>query len=130
MAFKSLFEPAEDEVARLAQAPEGSTNHSLSKLPVTIRHWPQDLLIELPWAAIERSPHRIVVVPIQYHKESGSEEREQGQPIRRHAGSWDCVVVYSEHPSYPVGGYHLSISAAEIARGTKVAIEGTTPREA
>lgn len=127
MAFTSLFEPVEDEQVRLAQAPEGSLNHALSKLPVTIAEWPQDLLVELPWAATERSPHRVVVVPIKYHKESGSEQREQGQLMWRHTGSWDCVVVYSDHPSYPVGGYHLSISAAEVARGQKAVIENTRP---
>ena len=59
-----FVETAEQEAQRLAQSPEGSANHELSKLPVTIEQWPQDLLIELPWHATERgSGHRVVVVP-------------------------------------------------------------------
>ncbi|WP_215544992.1 hypothetical protein [Amycolatopsis sp. CA-230715] len=32
-------------------------------------------------------------------------------------------MVFSDHPSYAVGGHHLSISAAEIARGTTVSLD-------
>lgn len=129
MSFLSrigFLETPEQEVARLAEAPAGSINHELSKLPVTIPEWPQDLLIELPWAATERSTQRVVVVPIEYHKDSQSDDQ---RPRRRHAGSFNCVVVYSEHPSYPVGGYRLSISAAELARGTKRSIADMSPAE-
>lgn len=43
------IETEEQERARLAEAPEGSTAHALSQLPVNITGWVQDLLIELPW---------------------------------------------------------------------------------
>ena len=33
-----FIETAEQEAQRLAQSPEGSANHELSKLPVTIEH--------------------------------------------------------------------------------------------
>lgn len=32
-------------------------------------------------------------------------------------GSWDCVVVAEKHPSYPVGGYHLSIPGKQLVDG-------------
>ena len=31
--------------------------------------------------------------------------------------SYDCIVVASDHHSYPVGGYHLSVSIAELGSG-------------
>ena len=114
-------ETAEQEAQRLAQSPEGSANHELSKLPVTIEQWPQDLLIELPWHATERgSGHRVVVVPIEYRGEARIEGEEEPRPRKRHAGWWNCAVVASDHPSYPVGGYRLSIPAAELARGKRI----------
>lgn len=32
-------------------------------------------------------------------------------------GHWKCVVVHSDHPSYPVGGYDVSIPTEELSRG-------------
>lgn len=122
MAFRSFFETEEQERARLAQAPEGSIYHSLSTLPVTIKEWPQDLIIELPWATTERCAYRVVVVPIRFSPDSRPQGEEEPLPRKRHSGAWECAVVSSDHPSYPVGGHRLSIPAAELARGTKISI--------
>lgn len=122
-----FIETAEQEVARLAQAPKGSINHHLSALPVNIPGWPQDLLIELPWD-VQRTDgkYRVVVVPFDFRKDSLPEGVEdEPLPRKRHSGHWTCIVVSSDHPSYPVGGYRIIISGAELARGTRASIEGT-----
>ncbi|WP_340375867.1 hypothetical protein U5640_12360 [Streptomyces sp. SS7] len=125
MSFLSrigFIETAEQEQARLAQAPEGSTNHYLSTLPVTIEGWPKDLVVELPWQQPRTDQsYRVVVVPIEFRKDplpDGVEE--EPLPRKRHSGSWTCAVVYSDHPSYPVGGYRIVVPAAELARGRKI----------
>lgn len=116
-----FIETPEQERERLAAAPEGSLRHTLSKLQVTIEGWPQDLLIELPWQAAEHgSGHRVVVVPIEFRGDSRPEGEEEPLPRKRHSGWWNCAVVASDHPSYPVGGHRLSISAAELARGKQI----------
>lgn len=117
-----LVETVEQERDRLAQSPEGSINHALSKLPITIPEWPKDLLLELPWAATERSTHRVVVVPIDFRRDSRPQGEEETTLRQRHSGSWACAVVASDHPSYPVGGYRIIVSAAELARGRKVTV--------
>ncbi len=117
-----FVETPEQERDRLAQSPEGSINHGLSKLPITIPGWPQDLLIRLPWAATERSGHNVVVVPIEFHEPVVDPDIEPALPRKLHEGSWTCAVVSSDHPAYPVGGYRLSISAAELARGEQITI--------
>ncbi|GAA1457490.1 hypothetical protein NE857_21810 [Nocardiopsis exhalans] len=125
MAFHPPFtETAEQERERLASAPAGSKTHALSTLPVTILQWPQDLLIELPWRAIGESEYRVVVVPFRFRAEikpAVGRQREP-RPRKRHSGSWDCIVVASDHPAYPVGGYRLSIPTIEIVRGTQIFI--------
>ncbi|MFF8917494.1 hypothetical protein ACF08M_30340 [Streptomyces sp. NPDC015032] len=117
-----FIETAEQERERLAQAPEGSINHHLSALPVNISEWPQDLLIQLPWEPPRTDQKRaVVVVPFQFHSDLRPEGvEEEPLPHKLHSGSWDCIVVSSDHPSYPVGGHHTVVSAAEIVRGTKV----------
>lgn len=120
-----FIETAEQERERLARAPEGSKSHALSQLPVTIEGWPEDLVIELPWAemGLTDEPHRVVVVPFRYSPDSRPEgETDTALPHRRHAGWWDCIVVASDHPSYPVGGHRLSIPTAELVRGKRVDI--------
>lgn len=37
-------------------------------------------------------------------------------------GWWQCLVVASSHPSYPVGGYDLQIHADELAKGQKLEV--------
>jgi hypothetical protein len=60
------------------------------------------------------------VVPIEYRGEARTEGEEEPRPRKRHAGWWNCAVVASDRPSYPVGGYRLSIPAAELARGKRI----------
>ncbi|MGW0538524.1 hypothetical protein [Streptomyces sp. NPDC003032] len=129
MSFLSrigFIETAEQEQARLAQAPEGSINHYLSTLPVTIEEWPKDLVVELPWEPPRASQsYRVVVVPIEFRKDTlpdGVEE--EPVPRKRHSGSWTCAVVFSEHPSYSVGGYRIVVPAAELARGRRIDLAG------
>lgn len=125
MAFVSskVFETEEQESARLAQAPEGSTSHALSTLPVKIKQPLQDLVIQLPWTRTGPQDYIIVVVPIE-HAAVG--KRDQQPPIRIHEGGWDCAVVYSTHNSYPVGGHRLYISTAELVRGALLNIQHVT----
>lgn len=128
MAFSviQLFETDEDEALRLAEAPAGSKGRSLSRLPVTNAHPDKHHLVELPWAQIHPCSgttggqrhtcdgfHRIVVLPLRLH------DRSDGDKLpRRHDGYWDCRVVASDHPSYPVGGYDICISESELRRGS------------
>ncbi|MFC4048307.1 hypothetical protein ACFOY4_01315 [Actinomadura syzygii] len=118
--LSALFETPEQEAARLAAAPEGSKNHDLSLLPVTIREWPQDLLIALPG-----TKHQVVVVPFEFWPDAGTTDEKR--PRRRYSGSWVCAVVHSNHPDYPVGGHRILVPAAELARGARASIEGTRP---
>lgn len=129
--FKNLFESDEAEAARLAAAPEGSTYHSLSSLPVNIRQFPEDLLIALPQTAhgftdAEGDPARVVVVPFVYRpapreKDAEGNEVEREKPLR-HDGSFGCIIVESSDPRYPVGGHRIDVSYAELRRGTIVTI--------
>ena len=131
MAFKDLFETDEQEAARLATAPEGSTYHSLSSLPVNIRQFAEDLLIELPrtahgFADAEGNPARVVVVPFRYDPASREKDAD-GNPVERekplrHDGSFGCIIVESGDPRYPVGGHRISVSCAELRRGKIVTI--------
>lgn len=95
----------------LATAPEGSANHALAELPVTIAEWPEGLLIRLPLAETGRGDHKLIVVPVKYRR--GADETSH---------SWECIIVSSDHPSYSVGGYTIVVTAAELKRGTQVTI--------
>ncbi|PZU04690.1 MAG: hypothetical protein DI630_00820 [Gordonia sp. (in: high G+C Gram-positive bacteria)] len=127
MAFKGIqfFETDAEEAARLAQAPVGSTSHSLSLLPVTNAHPTAHQLVELPWQQLHpcsgttggsqhqcNGSHRVVVLPLK--RSPGTSD--DALP-RRHDDAWGCRVVASDHPSYPVGGYDLHISKSELRRG-------------
>lgn len=116
MAFKTNRETPEAEAARLAQSPEGSQTHRLSLMPVNILGDVQDMLIELPRFGDEPD-HTVVVVPIESHLFSGFDPEEL--PRRRYQYSWSCIVVASNHPSYPVGGYRLSIPEYQLRRGVQ-----------
>lgn len=35
-------------------------------------------------------------------------------PIEQTTGGWYCVIVKSDHASYPVGGYNIYVSDAEL----------------
>lgn len=115
-----FLETPEQEQTRLASAPEGSISHALSHLPVVITEPLQDLLIQLPWAATDRTNARVVVVLIEFSPDIHPDGEDEPRPRRRHVGHWECAVVSSDHPSYPVGGHRLSISTAELVRGTRV----------
>ncbi|WP_311245417.1 MULTISPECIES: hypothetical protein [unclassified Microbacterium] len=118
--FKNYFEAPEVEVARLATAPVGSKAHTLSTLPVNIRGPVEDLMIELPFAA--QSGYTVVVVPFDSY-ELTAEEKAEKPPIRRYRTWWRCLVIASNHPSYPVGGNRLAIGEDEIVRGTLRTLE-------
>jgi hypothetical protein len=127
MTFKGIqfFETDDEEAARLAQAPVGSTSHSLSLLPVTNSHPNEHQLIELPWGEIHPCSgttgglghecdggHRLVVIPLKRSRGSTDESLP-----RRYDDYWGCRVMASDHPSYSVGGHDLSISESELRRG-------------
>jgi hypothetical protein len=117
--FIDIFEAPEVEIARLAASPEGSKSHALASLPVNIQGWLEDRMIELPHEA-GWDEHTVVVVPFKYHR--GSDEKRE-MPFKRHTGSWDCIVIASDHPSYPVGGHRLCVSESELVRGTLRTLE-------
>lgn len=131
MAFKSTFdhirETPEEEKVRLAAAPRGSTNHGLSLLPVNIDKGLEGVIVKLPKLPLvdgTLSGHTMIVSPVKRSAESGSVRDarvERGEkPYLRNEGYWECIVVASDHPSYPVGGHRLSISEAELVRGTSM----------
>lgn len=105
MAFKIYFETHEAEAARLAQSPEGSTNHALAALPVNSIGGIQDLMIELP--DLDGDGRKLVVVPTERHP-IAKRDYADGELHRRYDFSWTCIVVASTHPSYPVGGWRVS----------------------
>ena len=121
MAFIRIHETDDAEAARLADAPEQSLNHELSKLPVTMHEWPGKQLLMLP--RVNGQIHTIVVLPYRYHP--GTEEAQRinrARPLgeRRHEGSFDCIVVQSDHESYSVGGYDICVGIAELRRSRQV----------
>ncbi|MEU7156054.1 hypothetical protein AB0A98_06365 [Streptomyces chrestomyceticus] len=122
-----FIETEDQERARLAQAPEDSLNHYLSTLPVTIDEWPKDLLVRLPWQPPRTDQaYRVIVVPIDFRKDALPEGvEEEPLPRKRHSGSWMCAVVFSDHPSYPAGGFRIDVTATEIARGRKIDLSAT-----
>lgn len=115
MAFTSMFETHEAEASRLAESPEGSTNHRLSRMPVQVRGEIQDRLIELPRLGDE-TEHTIVVVPVEQHPLS---DDLRTTPRQRYRSSWTCIVVASDHPSYPVGCWRLSLPEYQLRRGVQ-----------
>jgi hypothetical protein len=115
MAFKSNLETPEAEAARLAQAPEGSTNHALSSMPVNIHGRIQDLMIELP--SFEGDPkHTIVVVPF-YSDHYGTAD-DPTLPRRRYNYGWTCIVIASDDPRCKAAGHRVSIPEYQLRRGT------------
>lgn len=107
-----IFETPEQEKERLASAPEGSTYHSLSKLEVNILGDLTGAIIDLPLR-----DEQVVVVPL-VCTGSPAPRTEDGL-VRRFSTTWDCVVVGSDNTRYAVGGYHLSISEAQLRRGAQ-----------
>lgn len=130
MTFKTILdkilETPEEEVARLASAPEGSKSHWLAGLPVLLSAGSlKGLVIELPvqLSAAGHRDHRIVVVPVENRGDSSREDhRARTGKIRRHGAWWQVIVVASDHPAYPVGGYDLTVPEAELVRGRQLTI--------
>lgn len=118
MAFKfsSKLETPEAEAARLAESPEGSQNHRLSRMPVTIHGDFEGVLIELPRFGDEPD-YTVVVLPIESHRFSGFDPEEL--PRRRYQYSWACITVASNNPRVPVGGNRLSIPEYQLRRGVQ-----------
>lgn len=127
MAFleKKIFETLEEEQARLAQYPENSQPYLLSKYPVNIPYIHEGLLIRLP-RTLDSDPH-ITVVPVKPRPESSPERGVNGK-FQRHSGTWEVMVVASDHPSYPVGGYRIIVPNYELVRGERVTID-TVPQD-
>ena len=112
--FKKFAEDETEEAARLAQSPEGSTNHALSSRPITMHEYPRGRAIKLPSLHGEGY---LVVVPTEHHP--SSHKRAEGELIR-FDGSWSCIVIGSTIENYPAGGHDLSISYEELRRGELV----------
>jgi len=119
--FKTLFEDPSLEIARLAAAPEGSINHAMSLLPVLIHGVLDDLMIELPdtdlVSGIATRTHTIIVVPFLRHVSEDEKNTPPSMPFKLHRGYWDCIVVASDSPSYPVGGHRINVSESQLVRG-------------
>jgi len=123
MTSKSLIdkfiETDAEEALRLSQAPVGSQSHELSKLPVRVKGWPGDgRLIMLP--RLGHSARTMIVLPLKFHRSTSHAERVAAGGKHLHDGVWDCKVVQSNHPSYPVGGYDIVCSESELRRGAPV----------
>lgn len=118
--FDSLMETEEEERARLAQYPVGSTNHDLSKLPITIKTDVRNMVIQLPGAPYGSTQNTMIVVPIDYRPPVAGDELTESKKHKRNSGSWTCAIVASDHPSYPVGGYNVVITEAELARSKRI----------
>lgn len=114
--FDSLFETHEDEQARLASSPVGSINHYMSQLPVVITGDLQDKMIELP-ATCEPEFHKTIVV-VPFERSAEPKHDREHTPWRRNDGYWRCLVIASDHTSYPVGGYRIDVSESQLVRGT------------
>lgn len=113
-----LFETDAQETARLAAAPEGSINHELSSLPIRNRFIDKGMLLTLP--ALNGSTHTITVAVV---SNKGSFTPAEAREFPRQRDSmFHCMVVASDHPSYPVGGHDLACSEAELRRAEPVSL--------
>jgi len=121
--FMNFFEAPEAEVARLAESPVGSINHTLSTLPVNVEGYIKDLVIQMPRMHADDT-YTIIVVPFESIKLSADEiAARQALPHKRHTGWWKCLVVASDNPSYPVGGHRITVPEAQLVRGMQRTLE-------
>ena len=111
MTFLQYFETDQTETARLAAAPEGSKSHKLSLLPVTFREDPAGRLLSLP-----RHDHTIVITVLEQRDRRSRDD----ENLVRHDASYVARVVASDDPSYPVGGYDIIVTDAEIRRSRPI----------
>lgn len=64
-----------------------------------------------------------MVVPVENRGDSSREDhRARTGKIRRHGAWWQVIVVASDHPAYPVGGYDLTVPEAELVRSQQLTI--------
>lgn len=119
MAFTNLFETDEQEAARLAENAEGSKEHTLSQLPVTLREDPAGLLVKLPTDAW--GDHHLVVFVGGRQSRKSIIHNEEG--LRERRDNFIATVVASDDPCYPAGGYSIVVPHSEIRRGTKVEMD-------
>ncbi|WP_051299298.1 hypothetical protein [Arthrobacter castelli] len=124
MAFKTTrtrFETEAEEQARLAEFPEGSLTHTLSTRPVSLTEDSlADLAIELPWHGDKHHQYQVIVEPIEFRGVRPDGYINQKSSLRkRNIGSWICLVVSSNHPSYPPAnaGHRVTIRTDELVRG-------------
>ena len=111
MTFPQHFETDQAETERLAAADAGSKNHELSLVPVTFREVPTGHLLSLPG-----KKHTIVLTVLEQR-----DRRTKGDDGRvRHDASHVARIVASDHPSYPVGGYDIVVTDAEIRRSQPI----------
>ena len=112
MSFKSInFDTKEQEAQALAEYPEGSDYHTLSKLPVLIDTWPHGKVVRLA------CQEEVVVVPYQY---CGEPKHEAGNgTILRPRGHWKCIVV-NENTSPYSQGCHIIVPHVEIIRSKEI----------
>lgn len=116
-----LFETPEAEQARLAQDPLGSLNNGLSQLPVTIHEDVEAKLIllpNIPFIDGTMPDEQLVVIPVE--KRPRSNNRTDGGQIKRHNGSWNCIIVFSTDERYPVDGWQIVVPEARLVRGRLV----------
>lgn len=129
MAFvsTSLFETPEQEVARLSAAEPGSRLHQLSQLPVlTPGVIAKGQIFTLP--ALGRmgdtntgdngQPLELTVVIAAVNDRVGQRK----ELPYKHDASYDCIVVKSNHSSYPVGGYNIVAYEEELRRAHPVTL--------
>ncbi len=112
--FKQMFEDPEAEVARAS----GLNGRRLSRYQVNIDGPLQDRPIWLPdfyHTGCETPLRLLVVVPFLRH--AYYEDNPDGMPRKRYWASWDCIVIASDIPEYPVGGHRIVIAEEELVRG-------------
>lgn len=108
--FKSPFLPDNEVIAEMKQAPAGSKARFLADLPIITHHIDAGLLFELPreegrgvMRVVTTAPQRIFNV-----------DRFFGEWRR---GSWACLVIESNNPSYPKG-CPIIVGEEELRRAT------------
>lgn len=108
-------ETLEQSEARLAESPEGSTFHQLSKLPVTIDNISMGQIIEVPQSILGESG-TLIVTPLRRHARPQPKE---GLWFQNHA-TWDCQVIGGENICYPPGFRDISLDEAALVRGIQI----------
>lgn len=120
MAFKPIFETAEQERQRLAD--EGEHNPrlaELAELPVRVPHPGETTIIVLP-PGTWRGDSRIVVIPIERR---GAREEKNSEGLYLRNGHWSCRVIGGDDPVYRPGGCDIVVMEEELRRGRQIIID-------